>query len=198
MQTDQTRNTETVVFYPKTSLDWHAWLKANHETVSAVWLVQHHKKSEKESITWSEAVDSALCFGWIDSKKIRIDEETTHQFFTKRKPKGTWSKINKEKVEKLIAAGLMEEAGYLSIETAKANGSWTLLDDVEELVLPGDLQHALRALEGAEAYYHSLSKSAKKMILAWLVLAKRPETRQKRIAEVAEAASKGQKPAHMH
>ncbi|MEG1229325.1 MAG: YdeI/OmpD-associated family protein, partial [Flavobacterium sp.] len=143
---------------------------------------------------WSEAVDVALCFGWIDSKKIKINDDTSHQFFSKRKAKSTWSKINKEKIDKLIAEGLMTDAGYKSIEVAKENGSWTILDSVEELIIPADLEEAFNIHEGAKDYFLSLSKSSKKMLLHWVVLAKLPLTRQKRIDEIALQAGKQQKP----
>lgn len=143
---------------------------------------------------WSEAVDVALCFGWIDSKKIKIDTETSHQFFSKRRPNGTWSKINKEKVQKLIDKGLMTQAGYESIETAKQNGSWTILDEVEELIIPKDLEKAFEKHKGAKDYFLSLSKTVRKMMLQWIVVAKRPETRQNRIVEIAECAGQNAKP----
>jgi len=185
------------VFYPESILEWREWLQKNHVSQKAVWLVFHKKASQKKSLSWSEAVDVALCFGWIDSKKIKINDDTSHQFFSKRKAKSTWSKINKEKINKLIADGLMTEAGYKTIEVAKENGSWTILDEVEELIVPDDLEEAFKIHEGSKDYFSGLSKSSKKMILHWIVLAKRSETRQKRIAEIAECASKQQKPKHM-
>jgi uncharacterized protein YdeI (YjbR/CyaY-like superfamily) len=124
------QKTEIEIFYPKSQTEWRKWLQDNHLSSQAVWLVYYKKKSNIASITWSEAVDVALCFGWIDSKRISIDQETSHQFFTKRKPKSTWSKINKNKVEKLIEQGLMTEAGFKSIDIAKQNDSWTILDEV--------------------------------------------------------------------
>ncbi|RYG02631.1 MAG: hypothetical protein EOO07_32760, partial [Chitinophagaceae bacterium] len=100
------------IFYPANMADWRKWLEKNHLSKQSVWLVCYNKSSLKKSITWSESVDVALCFGWIDSKKIKIDNEKSHQFFSKRKPFSTWSKINKAKVELLIEKGLMAEAGY--------------------------------------------------------------------------------------
>jgi uncharacterized protein YdeI (YjbR/CyaY-like superfamily) len=139
-------------------------------------------------------VEEALCFGWIDSTRRPLDKERFLQFFSKRKPKGTWSKVNKEKVKQLIADGLMTKAGLESIETAKQNGAWTILDTVEELTIPKDLEKEFKAHPGSKKYFMSLSKSVKKMMLHWLVMAKRPETRQKRITEIAEQAGKGMKP----
>lgn len=185
---------EPEIFYPTSLTVWRQWLEENHVSKSSVWLVFYAKSSEKSSITWSEAVDVALCFGWIDSKKIKIDEETSHQFFSKRKPKSTWSKINKEKVQQLIENKLMTLAGLSIIEIAKQNGSWTILDEVEALIIPDDLEKAFMNRKGSKEYFLGLSKTIKKMMLTSLVLAKRPETRQKRIDEIAEFAEQNKKP----
>ncbi len=185
---------ESEIFYPTSQTAWRKWLEENHLSKQSVWLVYYAKSSEKPSITWSDAVDEALCFGWIDSKKIKIDEETSHQFFSKRKPKSTWSKINKEKVQQLIENGLMTQAGLDSIETAKQNGSWTILDEVEKLIIPDDLEKAFKNHRGSKDYFLSLSKSIRKIMLSSLVLARRPETRQKRIVEIVENAKRSLKP----
>lgn len=190
-------NKETSVFYPETLAAWRKWLDKNHETEQAVWLVFHAKKSGRKTITWSEAVDVALCYGWIDSKKVKVDEHTAHQFFSKRKAKSTWSKINKEKVERLIDAGLMRPAGHAIIETAQQNGSWTILDDIEALVIPDDLEAALSKHQDAKDYFMGLSKSIKKMMLYWVKTARQQETREKRINEIAEQAAVGKKPKHL-
>ncbi len=190
-------NKEIEIFYPKSQLAWRKWLEKNHLSKQAVWVVFYSKKSAIKSITWSEAVDVALCFGWIDSKKIKVDEETAHQFFSKRKVKSTWSKINKEKVAKLIEHNLMSEAGLRTIDIAKENGSWTILDDVEELIIPDDLAHAFTLYSNAEEFYLGLSKSVKKQILSWLVFAKTTATRQKRINEIVERAKQQLKPQHI-
>lgn len=182
------------IFYPKNIKEWRKWLHKNHVSKPNVWIVLYNKASGKSTISWSDAVEVALCYGWIDSKKIKIDEEKSHQYFCKRKPKSTWSKINKDKIAKLIELDLLVEAGYITIEVAKQNGSWTILDEVEELQIPIDLEKAFKTYNGSKQFFLSLSKSVKKSILQWLVLAKRPETRQKRIEEIAELASKGMKP----
>lgn len=172
------------IFYPATVSEWRIWLEENHLSKSNVWVVFHNKTSDKPSITWREAVDVALCFGWIDSKKIKVDDQTSHQFFSKRKPKGTWSKINKEKVQELIALGLMCEAGYRSIEVAKSNGSWTILDSVEELIVPPDLEAVFQSDNTLRDYFQRQSKTKKKMWLHKLVFSKSPATRQKYIDEI--------------
>ena len=181
-------------FCPANRQQWRQWLQEHHSTQQSIWLVYYKKKANTATITWSEAVDEALCFGWIDSTARPLDDEKFMQFFTRRKANSVWSKINKGKVQRLIEEGLMTQAGYESIEAAKQNGSWSILDDVEELKIPKDLEKAFRSHAGAKAYFVGLSKSVKKSILQWLVLAKRPETRQKRIAEIAELAGQQLKP----
>lgn len=176
------------LFYPTSLTEWRKWLTKNHFSKQSVWLVFYTKSSGIATISWRDAVDVALCFGWIDSKKIKVDENTSHQFFSKRKPSSTWSKINKEKVRQLINNRLMTPAGLEVVKTAKQNGSWTILDEVEKLIIPKDLEKAFKKHKSTMEYFQSLSKTTKKMILQWLVLAKRPETRQKRIVEIVECA----------
>lgn len=191
------QKTEIEIFHPTSPKEWRKWLEKNHLSKASVWLVFYNKSSAKNSITWSEAVDVALCFGWIDSKKVKIDSESSHQFFSKRKAHSTWSKINKKKIEELIASGQMTAMGYDSIDIAKQNGSWTILDEVEELIIPTDLETAFYNKSTAKDYFESLSKSTKKAMLQWLVLAKRAETRQKRISEIVSCAELKQKPKHL-
>lgn len=185
---------EIEIFYPEDQAAWRSWLQEHHQTKQAVWVVFHKKQSGKPTLTWSDAVDVALCFGWIDSKKISVAEGISHQFFSKRKPRGTWSKINKEKIARLTDEGLMAEAGLLAIATAKENGSWISLDEVEELTVPEDLAKELKTKSGAEDFFMSLSKSSKKMLLQWVTMAKRPETRQNRVTEIATFAAQQLKP----
>ncbi len=179
--------TETEQFYPKTPKEWRSWLQKNHLKKDAVWVVFYKKSSGKPTLSWSDAVDEALCFGWIDSTKKTLDAEASIQFFSKRKAKGTWSKINKAKIIRLTEEGLMMPAGLACIERAKENGSWTILDTVEELTIPKDLEKAFKARPGAKAFFLSLSKSVRKMMLHRIVMAKRPETREKRITEIADS-----------
>ncbi|MEM8892322.1 MAG: YdeI/OmpD-associated family protein [Bacteroidota bacterium] len=181
-------------FCPASQEDWRNWLKTNHEIEDSIWLIFYRKNSPSHNLSWSEAVDQALCFGWIDSTRKTIDDEKYIQYFCKRKAKSNWSKVNKEKIELLIEQGLMEEAGLRSIAIAKENGSWTILDAVEALIVPDDLQAALSQHKGAMEFFDSLSKSAKKNLLYWVISAKRAETRQKRILAVAENASQNLKP----
>ncbi|GAB5553172.1 MAG: YdeI/OmpD-associated family protein [Saprospiraceae bacterium] len=181
-------------FCPKDQQDWREWLESNHHKKEAVWLIFYKKKSPNHNLSWSASVDEALCFGWIDSVKKTIDTEQYKQYFSKRKAKSNWSKINKDKVKVLIEQGLMREAGLKSIEIAKENGSWTILDEVEALVVPEDLKQAFTNFKGSMKYFDGLSKSHKKILLYWVVSAKRKETRQKRILDIAENASRNLKP----
>ena len=184
-------------YCPGSQSEWREWLEKNHQSEQSVWVIYYTKKSNIPSINWSEAVDEALCFGWIDSTRKTIDAVSFMQFFSKRKPKSNWSKINKEKVQQLIDSNRMAKAGIESIETAKQNGYWTILEEVEELIIPHDLEIAFEKHTGSKDYFMSLSKSTRKILLSWIVLARRQDTRQKRIDEVAENAARHLKPKHL-
>lgn len=148
-------------------------------------------------MSWSESVDESLCFGWIDSTKVAIDQERFKQYFTKRNPKSNWSKVNKDKIAELVKDGRMTVEGFRSVEVAKENGCWSALDAVENLEIPEDLQRKLAEHPLATDYLEGLSKSTKKMILHWLFSAKRTTTREKRIKTIVESAAQGLKPPHL-
>ncbi|MDO8994391.1 MAG: YdeI/OmpD-associated family protein [Daejeonella sp.] len=179
---------------PANRSDWRKWLMENHRSRQSVWLIYYKIKSGKPTLKYDDAVDEALCFGWIDSKAKPIDDERFMQFFSKRKAKSVWSKINKEKVGRLIAEGLMTDAGLECIEIAKQNGFWSILDTAESLEIPDDLEVGFEKTPDSKDYFLGLSRSDKRNILQWLVLAKRMETRQKRIFEIVELAGQRQKP----
>ncbi len=181
-------------YCPSDKQDWRKWLELNHNKKKAVWLIFYKKKSPNYNLSWSESVDEALCFGWIDSTKKTLDSEKYIQYFSRRKAKSNWSKINKDKVKVLIEQELMREEGYKSIEIAKENGSWIFLDEVEALLIPKELKEEFEKYKGSREYFDSLSKSAKKILLYWIVSAKRKETRKNRILKIAESASKNLKP----
>lgn len=185
---------EIEMYCPKSRADWRKWLEDNHQVRQSIWLVYYRTSTNVPSLSWSEAVDEALCFGWIDSTKKTIDEERYMQYFSRRKPTSTWSKINKDKIAELIQNDQMAAAGLESIATAKKNGTWTLMDDVEKLIIPEDLRAALNKNENALAFFQGQSKSIRKQMLHWVVVAKRAETRQKRIAEIARSAAEGMRP----
>ena len=185
---------EIETFYPTNRQEWREWLLENHNKKQSIWLVHYNKKSNMPSVSWSDAVDEALCFGWIDSTRKSLEIDKFIQFFTKRKPTSVWSKINKEKIERLKQEGLLMPAGYESIMIAQQNGTWNILDDVEKLEISEDLEKEFNTREGSKEYFLSLSKSVRKSMLQWIKLAKRPETRQKRIIELVENASLEIKP----
>jgi uncharacterized protein YdeI (YjbR/CyaY-like superfamily) len=179
---------------PSSRAEWRAWLEANHATSPGVWLAVGKKDGTVTTLTYDEAVEEALCFGWIDSIVNRLDRHRFKQLFTPRKPGSAWARSNKERVERLTREGRMAPAGLAAIDAAKANGSWTLLDDVEDLVVPDDLAAALDENPAASRSFAAFSGSALKMILYWVATAKRPETRAKRIAQTVSAAAEGKLP----
>ena len=181
---------ETEIFYPKNKMAWREWLQKNHLSKESIWLLFYKKATNAPTLTWSEAVDEALCFGWIDSIRKTRDSESSLQFFSKRKAKSTWSRVNKAKIEVLTEKKFMQKAGLESVEIAKKNNSWTILDEVEALIIPKDLELALLKITNGINHFLSLSKSVKKAMLHRLVFAKREETRLKRIEEIIEAVAK--------
>ena len=174
--------------HPVTLADWRAWLAANHDRVSGVWLVTYKKAAGKPTISYEESVEEALCFGWVDSKGNKLDDERTMLYFAPRQAGSGWSRPNKERIERLIAQGRMTAAGLAKIEVAKADGSWALLDAVENLEVPADLAAEFDKYPAARANFDAFPRSAKRGILEWIVQAKRPETRAKRVAETARLA----------
>ena len=175
---------------------WRRWLAENHATSPGIWLVFDKKSSRPDRLAYGDAVEEALCYGWIDSTVRTLDDARYVQLMAPRKPKSTWSRSNKVRVERLIAQGLMAAPGLASIERARANGAWESLDAVEALVVPKDLTLALRALPGAAKNFAAFSPSARKGYLHWISQAKRPETRAHRVAHVAQFAASNQKSRH--
>lgn len=171
--------------------EWGAWLSANHADSDGAWVVLAKKHSDAAAPTYEEAVEEALCWGWIDTTARRLDADRYLGLFTPRKAGGTWSRSNKDRVERLIAEDRMQPPGFAAIEAAKASGAWTYLDEIDALVMPEDLSAALAGDRAAEAGWARLPESTRKMGLHWVRTAKRPETRAKRIATVVEAARQG-------
>lgn len=172
---------------------WRAWLIANHGTSKGVHLVSWRRASGRTSVSYEDAVEEALCVGWVDATGRKLDDERALQWFAPRRPKSGWARSNKERVARLEAAGLMLPAGLAAIEEAKRNGMWTLLDDVENLVIPEDLAAALAAAPPAPENWDAFPKSARRTMLAWVVQARRPATRADRIARIAEGAARGER-----
>ena len=174
---------------------WSDWLEANHDTSGGAWLVTWRSRSGRQGLPYEEAVEEALCFGWVDGTAGTVDDDRGKLYFAPRKPNSGWAATNKARVDRLIAAGRMAPAGLAAIERAKANGSWELLDSVERLEVPPDLAAAFEALPPAAANFAAFPPSVRKQALASLVLARRPETRADRVRRIAEAAARDKRPA---
>ncbi len=172
---------------------WRAWLDEHHETSGGVWLVLWKRSSGRATLDYEAAVTEAVAVGWVDSKGQRLDDDRTMLWFTQRNPRSGWSRTNKVRVARLQAEGRMGPSGQAAIDAAKENGCWSLLDDVEDLVVPRDLAIAFDQHPGAFAAWEGFSRSARRSMLEWIVTAKRPETRRARIAATAEKAGRGER-----
>lgn len=186
------RSDEFELLQPTNREEWHAWLAGNHGSSPGLWLAIGKKGGTATNVTYGEAVEEAVAFGWIDSKAVSLDAHRFRQLFTPRKRGSGWSRSNKARVSRLLEEGRMQPAGLAAVETAKADGSWTRLDDVEDLVVPDDLDAALEiAGPAARAGFDGFSASARKAFLFWIADARRPETRARRVAETARLAELG-------
>lgn len=180
---------------PADRAEWRAWLIDHHQASRGVHLAGWRRASGREPIDYVAATEEALCVGWIDSKASVLDDQRSLLWFSPRKPGSGWARTNKERVARLTAAGLMLPAGLAAVEAAKVSGTWTLLDDVEDLVVPDDLAAALDGVPAARANWDAFPPTARRQYLYWLVTAKRPETRARRVAETALRASRNERPA---
>jgi uncharacterized protein YdeI (YjbR/CyaY-like superfamily) len=179
--------------YFKNATEWREWLHENHHSSKGVYLIFYKVSSSMESMRWEDAVQVAICYGWIDSTVRKLDDDRRKQVFTPRKDKSVWSKLNKTYIEKLLQDGLMHESGLLKIEIAKKNGSWEALDAVEDLLMPPDLLAAFQHNQTAFDNYHNFSPSYRKSYLYWLNQAKRAETRAIRITEIIRLCEQNSK-----
>lgn len=170
--------------------EWRAWLKKHHRRSEGIWLMRWKKARPDKYMGYDAIVEEALCFGWIDATARPLDHERSLILVCPRKPKSMWSRVNKDRVERLIAQKRMAVAGLKAIETAKANGSWTTLDAVETLEVPADLAKALAKNKVAKKHFDAFPPSARKYALWWVGSAKTEATRNKRIAQVVELAAK--------
>ena len=174
---------------------WRAWLAAHHATSAGVWLIYHRKGTGVSGVSYAEAVEEALCFGWIDSTAGRVDDERGTLYFAPRKPRSGWAATNKVRLEKLIAEGRMAPAGLAAVERAKENGSWELLDSVERMQAPADLTTALAdAGSAATANFEGWPPSIRKQAFAAIAQARRPATRAQRIARIVDHAARNVRP----
>jgi len=174
--------------HPRSAAEWRKWLAKHHARDEGVWLITYKKATGKPRVDYDEAVEEALCFGWVDSKPGKLDEERSMLYFAPRKAGTGWSAINKQRVERLRAAGRMMPAGLAKVEAAKRDGSWAKLDAVEALEMQEDLGAALDAYPAARGHFEAFPRSVKRAILEWISNAKKAETRAKRVAETARLA----------
>lgn len=172
--------------YFKTDTEWRTWLHENHDSSKGIYLIFYKVAHENESMRWEEAVKVALCYGWIDSTVKSLGNGKRRQYFTPRNPKSVWSALNKRYIKELIANDLMHKSGLLTIKIAKQNDSWTALDDVENGVIPEDLQQLFDKNPTAFENYQNFAPSYRKSYLYWLNHAKRDATRRKRITEIIQ------------
>lgn len=182
--------------YAPTRKNWRNWLAKNHQKEKSVWLIIYHKTSSIPSIYYDEAVEEALCYGWIDSVPNKRDKESMYLFFTVRKSKSNWSRANRERAEKMMKQKKMKPAGMAMIDLAKERGTWTALEEVQRGVIPPDLQKAFNGNKTAFKNFNAFSPSSRRGILEWILNAKRPETRAKRIEETVSLAEKKIKANH--
>lgn len=181
------------IYHAEDRPQWRAWLAANHGSERGVWLCSWRSATGHPTCPYGEAVEEAICFGWIDSTVNLLDEERGLQLFTPRKPKSTWSRLNRSRVEAMESAGLMTDAGRAAVATARENGWWTILDPVEDLIEPDDLAAALDALPAARGHWDAFPPSARKGMLWWVISAVREETRATRIRRIVESAAEGER-----
>ena len=177
-------------FYFKNRTGWREWLLKNHNLSKGIYLIFYKLSSEEETMRWEEAVQEALCFGWIDSTVKKVDDERRKQLFTPRKSKSGWSKRNKTYVKELTRSNLMHTSGLQKIKLAKKDGSWSSRDAAENLIISTNLKKAFNKNKIAFENFQALSKSYKKSYLHWLYSAKREDTQDKRIIEIIKLCEK--------
>lgn len=176
------------------AVQWRAWLEANHATSKGAWLVRPRPGSGLELIDYEDAILQALCFGWIDGPVRSFDEKTGGLWFAPRRPSSAWAATNKARLKQLEAMGIMADAGIRAVELAKANGSWTVLDNAEAGIEPDDLKAALDADAAARANWDAFPRSVRKFGIAAVDAARRPETRATRVAKIVSDAAAGKRP----
>lgn len=177
----------TNLVFATTPAEWRAWLARNCHTEKEAWLVIHHKNSGTPSLRIHEAVEHALCFGWIDGLHRKRDAHSSQLRFTPRTPRSTWSRVNRERAAKMIELGLMTEHGQAVIDLAKAKGTWQLVPDTE--TIPADLREHLDRHQPARKNFDNFPPSSRRLILEWIATAKRPETRLRRITQTTTLAA---------
>ncbi|MFA0965053.1 YdeI family protein [Roseivirga sp. BDSF3-8] len=168
------------------------WLSKHYAQDYSVWLVTYKKVKPAKYISTGQILNELLCFGWIDGIRRKLDEDRTMQFISPRKSEH-WAKTYKQRAAKLMEQGRMHDAGLKSIEASKASGLWDFMNDVDNLVIPTDLQKALKKYPEAETFFHNINDSSKRFVLRWIKLAKKEETRQARMEKIAQLSARGEK-----
>lgn len=181
------------IFHAESRDAWRGWLEAHHESARGVWLCSWRRSTERPACPYEDAVEEAICFGWIDSTVSVLDELRSLQLMTPRRPKSTWTRLNRRRVEHLEAAGKMTDAGRRAVAVAQANGFWTIYDPVEDLVEPDDLAAALDSECSARSWWDGFPPTARKQMLWWVISAARPETRAARIERIVTEAAEGRR-----
>lgn len=179
------------IYHAESRAQWRSWLEANHDSVRGVWLCSWKPATGKPSCPYPEAVEEAICFGWIDSTVNRLDDERALQLMTPRRARSGWTRLNRDRVARLEEQGLMTAAGRRAVEVAQENGWWTIYDPVEDLLEPDELATALDAVPAARTHWDDFPPSARKQMLWWVISAARPETRARRIAKIVTDAERG-------
>ena len=169
--------------------EWRAWLAKNHERDDGIWLVSFKKHTGDRYVAYDDIVEEALCFGWVDSLPRKLDDKRSMLYISPRRKGSPWSGLNKRRIAKLAKQGLMTPAGEAQVAQSKADGTWTIYDEIEELVIPDDLNSALDENPTAREHFEAFSDSSKKGILWWIKSAKREATREKRISETVRLAA---------
>jgi len=180
--------------HPKTRKAWRRWLEKNHAKSPGIWLIYYKKSTGKAKLIYNDAVEEALCFGWIDSTMRPLDTERFMQRFTPRKPKSVWSGLNKKRIKKIMAEGLMTKAGLEKIETAKKDGSWESFDHVEAMQVPEDFEKALSKNKKAKINFENFPQFAKKQLLYRINSAKTEATRKERIIFCVKMVAENKRP----
>ena len=183
------------VFHPEDAAAWRAWLDHNHRTARGVWVASWKRSTGRPTPPYERLVEDALCFGWIDSTANTLDDERSLQLMTPRKPRSSWTRLNRARVHALEADGRMTDAGRAAVEVAKTNGWWLLYDSVEDLIEPDALAAALDASPSARAAWNAFPPSARKQMLWWVISAAGAETRVRRVAKIVREAERGRRAA---
>jgi uncharacterized protein YdeI (YjbR/CyaY-like superfamily) len=186
---------DLAVYHPPDLAAWRTWLAVHHTRERGVWVASWKRPSGCPTVPYEDLVLEAICFGWIDSTVNTLDADRGLQLMTPRKPKSTWTRLNRQRVADLEAEGRMTDAGRRAVEVARTNGWWTIYDPVEDLLEPDELASGLDADPPARAAWDGFPPSARKQMLWWVISAVRPETQASRIATIVAEAAQGRRAA---